>query len=604
MIDYRGFLLNYINDRWFVALGKLVKDTKKWHFELLLIKEVHWDKLIWQERSANIADFIVLIKDKKGSAWFLNIQDNSVWVSKLDKLQIKEVYNVQTDSYFDQDGFDYLWFDRYGFNKQWIHKNGTSYNDEWYNQQWRNESWFNQKGLFDKTKSKIYMKWGTNMEAVGLIESFNQENSIIFLTGKAWTGKTTLMKDLIDFFKTQGKPPLVLASTGLASVNIWGQTVHSFFGIPIANPYYKDMHLDLKKDKIKTLADSSFIVIDEISMLQANILDCVDHKIRWVLANHFGDDSIKNIPFGGKKILFVWDLFQLPPIVQNDWKAKFGTIYSSEFFFDALSIKNSPYQIIELQENYRQGDDSDFWNILDKIREGIHGQADIDKINTRVFKDITDFGILLTTTNQTADTFNLAKLDGIDKPECRFLSSTNWVFPDSMKKMPDVLEFKEGAQIIMLNNDPYKQWVNGDLGVIQSIDEENSRIQVLINNESFEVEPILFKNIEIKIVDEEITGTDEHGNETKTTKKVLEETIIWTFQQFPMKLARAITIHKSQWLTFDNCCIDMWRWAFANGQTYVALSRCRNLNGIRLKSHITLNDVRTDKRVIDFMQKK
>lgn len=327
------------------------------------------------------------------------------------------------------------------------------------------------------------------------------------------------MKDLIDHFKYKWTPPLVLASTGLASVNIWWQTVHSFFWLPITNPHHSEIKMKIKKDKLKTLVDSSFIIIDEISMLSSNILDCIDQKIRILTADYFWDNSLKQKPFGGKKMLFVWDLFQLPPIVQDERKMKFKEIYNSEFFFDSLSIKNFPYEVIELQENYRQWDDIEFWNILDRIREGEFDRNDITKINTRVSSEIENFGILLTTTNKTADDFNSTKLGLIDKPIYSFYANISGVFPNNMKKVPDILDLKEGAQIIMLNNNPYKQWVNGDLWIIEEIDEENGIIKVLINNKSFDVETVQFKNIEVRIIDEETSILDDNGKEKKLKEK-------------------------------------------------------------------------------------
>ena len=425
------------------------------------------------------------------------------------------------------------------------------------------------KELLDKRKD--------NADAMYFLKTLDETNDCCFLTGKAGTGKSTLIKDIIGFCKEIGKSPLVLWSTGISALNIWWQTVHSFFSLGIENvfpkeikPYLvdkKNKKYKLKKSKIQTLLNVPFIIIDEIGMVNANTLDCINLLMKYYLTKEIWDESLVKQPFGGKQIIFVWDVFQLPPVSTQEWKQKFSEEYDSEWFFDSKTFKKKfNYTTIELKKNYRQGDDIFFWDILDAIRNETISEFHIDLLNKQIGQPAKDT-ILLSTHRGKVDETNHKKIQELPGQEYLYEWLTDWYFPDSMKKTDNILKLKKGAKVMMVTNDAFWKWINGSMGTIQNLWEDY--VDVEIGGEVIMVTSESRANKEI----------------TVSSKWKITENILGTYDQFPLKLAYAITVHKSQWMTFDACNLDLCN-TFTGGQAYTALSRSKTLSGITLLNKI------------------
>ncbi len=410
-------------------------------------------------------------------------------------------------------------------------------------------------------------------DALPLLESKPVFKPLIFITGRAGTGKTTLLK---YFAQHTAQNVVVLATTGLAAINVHGQTVHSFFHLKPGN--LLDMGL-LRRLPRKTVDNFDTLIIDEASMLRADLLDAMDHILR--ISTHNQE------PFGGKQVILFGDLFQLPPVEESEQSGLFDYFnarYASPYFFEAQVLKELPLEVFELKRIFRQHADRDYAHLLNLIREGKISQPQLDsQLNTHVSPetpDVLDNSILLATTNYSAMWRNrnqLAKLPG-----------TEYIYPatadETFTKTPPAdkeLHLKKGAKIMMLVNDD--NWVNGDIGTVHDLGPDF--IQVELKGAIYDVKPHVW---------EEITY------EFNPLSQKLQPKVKGFFKQYPLKLAWAITIHKSQGLTFDNIYLDMGRGAFATGQTYVALSRCRTLSGVHLKRPISTSDVQCDNRVQQF----
>ena len=410
-------------------------------------------------------------------------------------------------------------------------------------------------------------------DALTLLESKPVFKPLIFITGRAGTGKTTLLK---YFAQHTAQNVVVLATTGLAAINVHGQTVHSFFHLKPGN--LLDMGL-LRRLPRKTVDNFDTLIIDEASMLRADLLDAMDHILR--ISTHNQE------PFGGKQVILFGDLFQLPPVEESEQSGLFDYFnarYASPYFFEAQVLKELPLEVFELKRIFRQHADRDYAHLLNLIREGKISQPQLDsQLNTHVSPetpDVLDNSILLATTNYSAMWRNrnqLAKLPG-----------TEYIYPatadETFTKTPPAdkeLHLKKGAKIMMLVNDD--NWVNGDIGTVHDLGPDF--IQVELKGAIYDVKPHVW---------EEITY------EFNPLSQKLQPKVKGFFKQYPLKLAWAITIHKSQGLTFDNIYLDMGRGAFATGQTYVALSRCRTLSGVHLKRPISTSDVQCDNRVQQF----
>lgn len=408
----------------------------------------------------------------------------------------------------------------------------------------------------------------------------------VFLTGKAGTGKSTFLKYICA--NTQ-KKYVVLAPTGIAAVNVGGQTLHSFFKIPFKpllpdDPDFSPRQIRktqrYSKDKVKLLMSLELIIIDEISMVRADIIDFIDKILRTYSGN-------MRDPFGGKQLLFVGDIFQLEPVVTRDMRDILGRFYKNFFFFNARVFSQLGLIPIELRKIYRQTDDV-FISLLDRVRIGHVSSLDMHQINSRynqLHEDSNGFSVTLATRRDTVDAINCEHMTALKTEEHVFTGEVEGVFPENDLPTARELTLKVGAQVIFIRNDKDGRWVNGSIGRICSL---APSVQVELEDGKFyNVEPEVWENMQYSY-DEE--------------KKVVIENILGTFEQLPIKPAWALTVHKSQGLTFNNVIIDFAGGAFSSGQTYVALSRCTSLEGITLLKPLSERDIIVNTAVVLFSQ--
>jgi ATP-dependent exoDNAse (exonuclease V) alpha subunit len=415
----------------------------------------------------------------------------------------------------------------------------------------------------------------------------------VFVTGRAGTGKSTLLQ---YFRKRTEKNIAVLAPTGVAAVNVQGQTIHSFF----------NFRLDVTPDTVKKIRPRDkdiykkldAVIIDEISMVRADLLDCVDIFLR----KH---GRKKNRPFGGIQMIFIGDLYQLPPVVTSREKELFRHHYKSPYFFSARMFDEDLFsnmleepahyemEFVELEKVYRQKDTT-FLNILNAIRNNSVADDDIEEINKRVspgFKaDPGEFYIYLTTTNAAAEEVNISRLSELSGETYQYEGDIKGDFETRALPTSLNLTVKRGAQVMLLNNDPLGRWINGSIGRISDIDEEEDQPDTiwveLADGEIVEVTPFEWEMYEFSY--------------DKESSSIISESI-GSFIQYPLKLAWAVTIHKSQGMTFDRAFIDIGRGTFSHGQLYVALSRCTTLEGLVLKRPVHKKHVLLDRRVVAFL---
>ncbi len=442
-------------------------------------------------------------------------------------------------------------------------------------------------------------KWKDNPDAISFLNVVEKGNQCVFLTGKAGTGKSELVKDIIHIYSQEEQTPLILWSTGISALNVWWQTVHSFFSLWIENIKFQDIKhyiLDnknkkykLKKSKIEILKKVPFIVIDEISMVSSNIIDCVNFMMKYYLAKETGNTELISKPFGWKKIIFVGDLFQLPPVRTRDRENKIWKFYTSEWFFDSIAFKNLNYVGIELKKSYRQKNDQYFAEILDAIRYEEFTDEHIKVLNTQKTHEYDKEIVLLSTHRSKVSNINDRRLSELWWEEEIMYASSDWIFPDSMKKVEEVLKLKIGAKVMLLTNDGMeKRWVNWSVGIIKDI--------VL---DDYEDEEYLEINIDGRHV-----YVKKHRRENKIvsiSNWKLTEKILWSYTQFPIQLAYAMTIHKSQWLTFDRCQLDLSN-TFTGWQAYTALSRSRTLDWLKIFWEIKKEHIFFDKKIKTFIQ--
>ena len=414
-------------------------------------------------------------------------------------------------------------------------------------------------------------------DALKLLDS----GSHLFLTGKAGTGKSTLVRSFTD--STQ-KNLVVAAPTGVAALNVNGYTLHRLFSFPPGvTPDFARSDAYYPRRFAATLRNLDTLVIDEVSMVRADLFDSISAAL-----TRFGPQPGQ--PFGGVQIVLVGDLYQLPPVVADAERDYFSSVYSSPFFFAAAAYQQGHFPTVELTTVFRQDGDPEFLSILNVIRDGQATPHAVEQLNQHVDPDFEipsdEFWLILTTRNSTADKRNREKLSTLMAPEFMSTAETTGDLDGFEKPTQDKLSFKVGAQIMLLTNDPQNRWVNGSLAVITNIHKEDDDYNVeveLQNHHRHIIEPHTW----------DITRPSAHGGR-------LTHEVIGTFRQLPFRLAWAVTIHKAQGLTLDRCIIDLTGGAFADGQLYVALSRARSLEGLVLARPVRPRDLRINQEIRSF----
>ena len=406
--------------------------------------------------------------------------------------------------------------------------------------------------------------------------SEGSEQQFIFLTGAAGTGKTTLLERVKNQLSLK---KMVVAPTGIAALNIGGTTINSAFRIGF------DTIPVITKSKdprfAKLLRNLELLIIDEVSMVRAPMLDAISQSLQI----HRNSEE----PFGGVHVLACGDLFQLPPIIKESEERVIYEKYNSVYFFDAHSFKDmAKINYFELTESFRQEEDQRFCELLNNIRIGQDLESTINQINSNCFDPTleSDFFMTLTSRKKRAEELNEYKLSHIEGEEELIKSKESGDLNENDLPAPRELKIKVGANVMFIKNDPEGRWVNGTLGTVsECLDKKKKHIKVKINNKTHKVEREEWNKVRFTY--------DEDSDD------VLEE-VISSFKQFPIKLGWAVTIHKSQGLTLESCSVDLGAGAFATGQAYVALSRCKNLNSLNLRRELKVSDALVDPDIIDF----
>ncbi|MFB6226967.1 MAG: AAA family ATPase [bacterium] len=406
----------------------------------------------------------------------------------------------------------------------------------------------------------------------------------VFITGPAGTGKSTLLH---EFRRRTERDAAFLAPTGTAAINIDGETIHSFFGFgtDVTVSKVRSEYDDRGEEKYRTL---DALVIDEVSMVRADLMDCVDQFLRL-------NGPRENVPFGGVDVNVIGDLHQLPPVVTSSEKDIFQEYYRSPYFFDSRAFENLEYELHELETIYRQ-DDREFLSILQSIRDQQLSDDELERLNDQVDPDFEpendEVYVRLTPRNKTADRINENQLEELPGESMIFTGELEGDFAENALPTKQQLRLKENAQVMMVTNDPMRRWVNGSIGTIDTIEtlEDEDQLTVdLRDGGRVEVEPYTWTMYEYAYDDE---------NDS------LQAESVGSFTQFPVMLSWAITIHKSQGKTFDNVILDVGKGMFAHGQGYVALSRCVSLEGLVLRKPLKKKHFFSDRRIVDYLAAK
>ena len=414
-------------------------------------------------------------------------------------------------------------------------------------------------------------------EFLSAVDFVRNDEGHLFVTGRAGTGKSTLLRTLRDHIVDEA---VVLAPTGLAAVNVGGQTIHSFFGFP-PRLIRSD---DIKRSRNgRVMRKLKLIIIDEVSMVRSDLMWAIDQSLRI-------NRGRPREAFGGVRLLLFGDLHQLPPVVQGDVAEHLESEFGGPFFFQVPSLdEGAGVSLLELEQVFRQSEE-DFLHVLNRIRDGDATEEDLEVLNERTHPIRTlgegDSYVILTPTNAAAQRINMAYLDALPSGVRTYEAGITGDYADGAHPTDASLLLKQGAKVILLRNDPDRRWVNGTIARIARL--EDKRVWIELDGKTHEIEPVSWEARRYAY--------------DQASEKIVEN-VTGTFRQFPLRLAWALTIHKSQGLTLDKVYIDLGRGTFAHGQAYVALSRCRSLDGLALARPLRPSDILFDRSAMGYRDK-
>lgn len=409
------------------------------------------------------------------------------------------------------------------------------------------------------------------LEQSKTLDILRNNSGNVLITGWAGSGKSFLLREFVR--NTGGKSVVVLATTGVAALNVDWETIHRFFDLE--NDTTLEKIPSLSKEKTKILERLDTIVIDEISMARADMIQIIDKMLRSSLDN--------DLPFGSKQMVFIWDPFQLPPVVSEKEAPMFEEVYRSAYFFDAPAYCEGNFLKIELTENKRQSDDAEFFNILNRLRKGVRKSEDMERLNQRIVSEPVENAVIVTVTNNDVDVINKSRLEALSGEIATYIWNVDGNFKKGDFPTELSLGLKKGARIMFVKNDKNGRWVNGSTWTVMKMSEK----YVTISLDQWETHDVYAE-----------TWVKTEPYYDKKSKTILHRTL-WSFTQLPIKLAWAITIHKSQGKTFERVAVDM-KWYVNPWQAYVALSRCKSMDGLFLMRELKAYVIRTDDAVTRF----